>query len=60
MFCSDGFALMWVWFMGFSVEIGPAWVVALSSPVWVVDCGSCIDVDRGGLAGLESVVLVGF
>ena len=46
--------------MGFSVEIGPAWVVALSSPVWVVDCGSCIDVDRGGLAGLESVVLVGF
>ena len=37
-----------------------SWVMALSSPVWVVGCGSWIDVDRGGSAGLELVALVGF
>ena len=37
-----------------------SWVMALSSPMWVVGCGSWIDVDRGGSAGLESVASVGF
>ena len=39
MFCSDGFAPMWVWFMGFSVEIGPAWVIGHGSLKSGVGCG---------------------
>ena len=53
---------MWVWFVGFLVEIGLAWVVVLSSPMWVVGLESMWVMvgyggfgaeDRGGSAGLE-------